>query len=276
MHIEDIKRWHWMLIAVVVGLLLSYALSDVPWGDDLPTLGQIDFERGVAAKFPQPGHIANVVVLPSSQKDVTPVVFEQLRRTSDPKKMEFHPSMFRAPVPFKSQRDGQTYASVNDFLSKVPEKANPDFSFKYAWHRDRSSTYILWTTAAVLLIGVVWPSLVSLLTGGGLGFVRAKSSDPEYDLSRFGNRTTAQKSQPGVPSAVDLDEVRRLDDELERRLAAGATSEGGHAQAPSQTADEAVRALNGGPLETANLQDKDESKEYGGEFYPVVKAIHKK
>jgi len=277
MHIEDFKRWHWMLIAIVVGLVLAYVLAGVPWGDDLPTLGQIDFERGIVAKFPQPGYITNVVVLPSAQKDVATVVFEQLCRTNDSKKMEFRPATFRTPLPFKSQRDGQTYQSIQDFLSNAKAKANPDLAFKYAWYRQRSSVYVLWTFAAVLLIGVVWPSVVSLLTGGGLGFVRARSTDPEYDLSRFGNRPTTPKPQSPDQAPRDLDEVRRLDEELERRLAAQATVDGGQAaQANAQHPNEPVRALNAGPLETANVQSPDELKEYGGEFYPVVKSTHKK
>src|SRR5262245_7842448 len=119
MHIEDMKRWHWALIAIVIGVALSYVWSNVEWGDSLPTMGQIDFERGVAAKYPQPGHIANIVLLPTAEKDVQAVVCEQLRRTSDPKVMEFRPALFRSPVPFKDQRSGQTFASIAAYLSDV-------------------------------------------------------------------------------------------------------------------------------------------------------------
>ena len=278
MHIEDMKRWHWALIAVGIGLALSYAWSNVQWADQLPTMAQTDFERGVAAKFPQPGHITNVIVLPSAEKDFQAVVCEQLRRTKDPKVMEFRPALFRAPAPFKSERGGQTYASISAYLGEVKSKANPELSYKYAWYRETWAVYLLWTSASMLLIGGVWPSAVSLMTGGGLGLRREKSDEPEYDLSRYGKGKP--ESKPGArvgPSAAEMEEVRRLDEELERQLAAGATSGAGVQGAEGIAgSDQPIRKLDGGPLEAAGVQASDEEKEYGGEFYPVVKAVHKK
>jgi hypothetical protein len=275
MHIEDFKRWHWAVIAIVIGLALSWVWSNVEWGDQLPTMGQPDFERGVVAKYPQPGHIANIVVLPSAEKNVQAVVCEQLRRTKDPRVMEFRPALFRSPVPFKTERDGQSYPTIAAYLNDVKTRNNPDLRFKYAWYRETWAVYLLWTVASVLLIGVVWPSAISLMTGGGLGFTREKSTDPEYDLSRFGKGERSSKPSAGVATSEhDLDEVRRLDEELERQLAAGATASTG-ATATTSTADQPTRKLDGGPLESANIPTQDEHKQYGGEFYPVVKPAHK-
>ena len=49
MHVQDLKRWHWVAISIVVGLALSYVWSSVEWDENLPTVGQADFERGLAA-----------------------------------------------------------------------------------------------------------------------------------------------------------------------------------------------------------------------------------
>ena len=47
MHVQDLKRWHWIAISVVVGLLLSFVWSSVEWDENLPTIGQRDFEAGL-------------------------------------------------------------------------------------------------------------------------------------------------------------------------------------------------------------------------------------
>ena len=56
MHVQDLKRWHWVAISIVVGLALSYVWSSVEWDENLPTVGQADFERGLVV-FPDPSAV---------------------------------------------------------------------------------------------------------------------------------------------------------------------------------------------------------------------------
>jgi hypothetical protein len=273
MHVQDIKRWHWMLIATVIGLALSYVWANVEWGDQLPTIGQPDFERGLVIKYPQPGHISRAIVLPPLEGK-SKVVCEQLRRTKDPRVMEFRPVAFMADVPYKSDRTGSSFPTVKDYLITV-KATNESLSAKYAWYRETWAVYALWTGSMMLLIGGVWPSVVSLMTGGGLGLERA-AKGPEYDLERFGKGE--KKEQAASPQAgatqKDMDELRQLDEELEKRLASGATASS--EAAPAGDSSEDVRKLEGGPLELANIQKEEEQKDYMGEFYPVAKPVHKK
>ncbi len=267
MYVEDMKRWHWMLIAVAVGLGLSYVWSKVELGDSRPTMSQFDFERGVIMQPDNPGYIANIIVLPTTEKNVQAVRCAQLRRTKDPRSLEHCPALFLAPIPFKSARDGRSYPTMGAYLDQVKPTGSSRVRFKYAWYRQTWVVYGLWTGASVVLIGLVWPSVVSLMTGGGLGLMPQKQIDVEYDLSRFGNGQSA----PSIPGASDPEEFWGLDEELEQRLASDASSPNSSAvAAPAPTSDQCVRPLEGGPLET-QIQKPDEPMEYGGEFYPVAK-----
>jgi hypothetical protein len=269
---------------VIVGLALSYVWANLEFGDSIPSIGQPDFESGVAAKYPQPGHISKAIVLPP-QEGKMKVVCEQLRRTKDPKVMKFVPVAFMADAPFKSDRTGQTYATVKEYLAST-KLQNAELSFSYAWYRERWAVYVLWTGAAVMLIGVVWPSVVSLMTGGGLGLtpVKKAQAEAEYDLDRFGKGEKKEPAKAVSAASNDqagdraMEQLRQLDEELERRLAGGAVAGGGtpHAAAGTADSDEPVRKLDGGPLELASMSKEDELKQYGGEFYPVVKAVVKK
>ena len=71
MHVQDLKRWHWAVIALVVGLALSYVWSSVEWDENLPTIGQRDFEAGLLINYPQAGHLNNVTVMPPQEGEVT-------------------------------------------------------------------------------------------------------------------------------------------------------------------------------------------------------------
>jgi hypothetical protein len=275
MHVQDLKRWHWLSIAIVIGLALSYVWANVEWGVQLPTIGQPDFERGLVLKYPVPGHISSAIVCPP-QEGKSKVVCEQLRRTKDPRVMEFRSVAFMADTPYKSDRTGETYPSVRDYLKTIKSQ-NTGLTAKYAWFRETWAVYVMWTSAAVILIGGVWPSVVSLMTGGGLGLQRV-AKDPEYDLDRFGKGEKREESKGQAQGATqrDMDELRRLDDELEKRLASGATVGGESSGGSSDASSEPARKLDGGPLEVAQIQQDEADKEYGGEFYPVVKTIHKK
>src|SRR5688572_11908888 len=83
MHVQDLKRWHWAVIALVVGLALSYVWSSVEWDENLPTIGQRDFETGLTTPFPREKHLANVTVMPP-QEGKYKVVAEQVRNTKTP------------------------------------------------------------------------------------------------------------------------------------------------------------------------------------------------
>ena len=271
MHVQDLKRWHWAVIAVVVGLALSYVWSSVEWDENLPTIGQRDFEIGLVTKYPAEKHLGNVVIMPPEEGKYK-IVAEQVRNTKTVGVIEFRPVAYMADTPYKSgmwQNQADEYPNVREYLKKLKE-SNPDVKFKYAWYRETWAIYLLWMGASILLIGGVWPSVVSLMVGAGLG-ITPEEKGPEYDLDRF--KSEAEK-KAATPTAADMQHLHELEDELEKKLEAQRLGmpipEDQPAQAPA-----AVKKLDGGPLETAAPTGPGEEHEYKGEFYPVDRGPKK-
>jgi hypothetical protein len=272
MHVQDLKRWHWAVIAVVVGLALSYVWSSVEWDENLPTIGQRDFEMGLVTKFPAEKHLDNVVVMPPEEGKYK-IVAEQVRNTKTAGVIDLRPVAYMADTPYKAgqwQNQADEFPNVREYLKKLKEN-NPDVSYKYAWYRETWAIYTLWLGASILLIGGVWPSVVSLMVGAGLG-ITPEEKGPEYDLDRF--KSEAEK-KAAAPTAVDMQHLHELEDELEKKLAAQRAGMPIPEDQPEQAAA-AVKKLDGGPLETAGPLKPGEEHEYKGEFYPVDRGAKKK
>src|SRR2546421_7620355 len=275
MHVEDIKRWHWALIAVVVGLLLSWVWSSVEWDENLPTIGQREFEAGLLIPKDSVGTLLNVTVMPKTESGIYKIVAEQVRPGKTQGKGETKPVAFVAETPYKAgvwRNDTESFPTVLEYLKQLKTQ-NPDVAYRYAWYREKWAVYTLWTGAAVLLIGGVWPSVVSLMVGAGLGFNREEKG-PEYDLNRFKSEVDAKKAAGAEPTAADMVRLRQLEEELERKLAAQRAGLPMPEDEPVVAA--AVKKLEGGTLEAANLNKPPEEHEYKGEFYPVDRHINKK
>lgn len=275
MHVQDLKRWHWAVIAIVVGLSLSYVWSNVEWDENLPTIGQRDFEAGLLIKMPQAGHLENVTVMPPTDHGMYKIVAEQVRNTKTPGVVDLRPVAFVAETPYKAgmwRGDNESYTNVMEYLGKMKQE-NAEVSYKFAWYRKPAAIYALWTGASLLLIAGVWPSVVSLMVGAGLGFNKEEKG-PDYDLDRFKGEAE-KKDAKAQPTASDMQHLRELEDELEKKLAAQRA--GMPIPEDEQVAaSAAVRKLDGGPLEQANLDKPPEDHDYKGEFYPVDRHLPKK
>ncbi len=273
MHVQDLKRWHWAVISIIVGLALSYVWSSVEWDENLPTIGQRDFEAGLAIKFPQAGHLDNVTVMPP-QEGKYKIVAEQVRNTKTPGVIDLRPVAFMADTPYVSGKwrgESDSHANVLEYL-KAAKQANPDVTYKYAWYRETWAIFVLWTGASVLLIGGVWPSIVSLMVGAGLGFHK-EDKGPDYDLSRFKSEEDAKKAGAAQPSAADMKHLQDLESELEKKLAA---QRAGLPIPEDETEEQAaIRKLEAGPLEKMVDEKPPEDHDYKGEFYPVDRTKKK-
>jgi hypothetical protein len=279
MHVQDLKRWHWVLISLVVGLLLSFAWSQME-DETLPSISQHDFETGLGYRPDAQGRYTagafiRARVLPA--KDGKNMVMGlQVRPTAVAGKGDARPVVYVADIPYKAglwrgQMD-EEYPNVRAYLEKT-KKDNPDLGWHYAWWREKWAVYVLWTSASLLLIGGVWPSVVSLMVGAGLGF-QSEDAGPEYDLSRFKSEAEKQAGAKG-PTAADLQHLHDLEDELEKKLAA---ERAGMPMPDTQPGQQpaAAKKLDGGPLEAASTGKPAEEHEYTGEFYPVDHGAKKK
>ena len=274
MHVQDLKRWHWVAISLVVGLLLSWVWSSVEWDENLPTIGQRDFEAGLLINYPQAGHLNNVTVMPP-QEGKYKIVAEQVRNTKTPGVIDLRPVAYMADTPYKAGQwrgEGEPHDTVLKYLESV-KSANASTSFKYAWYRETWAIFLLWTGASLLLIGGVWPSIISLMVGAGLGFQK-EDQGPEYDLNRFKAEADAKKAAGHEPTPAEIAHLQELEAELEKKLAAQ------RAGLPIPEDEEekaaAVRKLDGGTLQPLAPEKPPEEHEYKGEFYPVDRGAKKK
>jgi hypothetical protein len=274
MHVQDLKRWHWALVALFVGLLLSWVWSAVEWDANLPTIGQHDFETGLTGSRQRIGALINITVMPPMEGKYK-VVAEHIRPTQTAGKGDARPVAFIADAPYKAgmwRGEAEEFPNVLEYLKKAKQD-NAELSFRYAWYRETWAIYLLWTGASLLLIGGVWPSIVSLMVGAGLGF-QGEEKGPDYDLDRFKSEADKKAAAAG-PTAADLQHLHELEDELEKKLAAQQAGmpipEDQPAAAPA-----AAKKLDGGPLENLAPDKPAEEHEYRGDFYPVDRGVKKK
>jgi hypothetical protein len=276
MQVQDFKRWHWLVIALGVGLALSYVWSSVEWDENLPTIGQREFEAGLTIAYPTQGHLENVTVMPLGVDGAFKVVAEQVRNTKTPGVIDLRPVAFRADVPYKAgmwRGEGEEHPNVLEFLKKTKE-VTPEVKFRYAWYRETWAIFMLWTGASVLLIGGVWPSVVSLMVGAGLGLQREEKG-PDYDLSRFKSEADPAGEHRDL-TAAEIAHMRELEAELERKLEAQRLGMPIPEDEPVGATAAAPQKLDGGPLEAAAIDKPAEEHEYRGEFYPVDRHLPKK
>jgi phage tail protein X len=171
--------------------------------------------------------------------------------------------------------DGHT---VSDFLvatdnfNKQQQGASAiPISFHYCWWESSKYGGEIWMIGTFLLVGVIWPALLGVMIRGGLGSMTPE----EYDLSRFkGGRDPATMPKPSTAAVTqsDMDRLRELEESMAANLNAGATAAPASTEEKPEQAAPAVAKLTGKPTDASIVPSpKEEPKEYGGEFYPVVK-----
>lgn len=272
MHIQDLKRWHWVLIAIPIGLALSYAWTSME--PSVPRhIGQETFEYDLAAA-PVEGHpwLDNLVVHPA-REGVTVVTGEQLVLRPNEKLADYKPFAFNALSPYQPLaplRRGAAPPPVDPnetVLTYLKKNAasHPQLRYRYAWEQQPAVVYAIWTGGAIALIGVVWPMLLGMLVGAGWGYV--EKDDSNYDLDRFGH-TPEATSAPAVDVGLSAQHLAEVEAELQRNLEGFGS---GEAAPSTSAAPPEVRKLDGGPVQAMPLPEDDPNREYKGEFYPVVK-----
>jgi hypothetical protein len=280
MDVQDFKRWHWIAIGVVVGLVLSYVWSQVE--PTIPrSIGALTFEQGLAAPAAEGNPILNKIVVHPPQEGVFIATGEQLTPTDDPHRPVYKPFSFKAETPYvpidlktNARVPGSSNETILTYLQKA-QKQNPNIKFRYAWWHEKWATYAIWTTASVVVIGGIWPTIINILVGAGL----AKKKEPKetYDLDRFKSapEPEAKAEAKKEPSESDLDQMKKLEEELERRIASGEPMPVG-AAAPGQTSEQPVKKLTGQVEAPVLVEKPKDDKEFAGEFYPVDRGGKKK
>ncbi len=287
MDLQDLKRWHWAVAGLVIGLALSYMYDGWDPSGQVPSVGigtvQRDLlrvARGADRDLPL---IRNIRLFPPVVENGVERWYMQLEMIDPVQRAYVRYEVKSIPTPFKVERPNNTEFARNQEVENVRvyldavAAANDGFSYTYLWWRERPWIYTFWTGGAVLLVGGVWPTVLSVLVGAGFG--RPPREKEEYDLSRFGKGKSEASAQPAAP-AVDAEELEAVTRAYEAGLAGEGEGEAMPAEADAETAGSPpeIRKLTITPLEEAPpiLKPPEEEKEYVGEFYPVARPAHKK
>lgn len=276
MGIDELNRWHWVVIGIVVGLMFAairvWALSDPP-PDGAAHSNALEFETQLMQPPLKDGHpfVTHVIVYPPIEGK-NPVRFDQLTPTPDRKGWTYQSHYMVANTPYVSKLDpldNGTDASIVNFLERAG-KANPAMSWHYAWWAEPQWQYALWTLGSVIVIGGAWPTVLNVLVGAGFG---PKKKEKKYDLDRFGKYKEQEKGgEKKVITAEDQAKVEAVAAKLEEELGGFGTEGASTTAGAGAAAQAAARKLDGGPVEQVAVQQDDEDKEYKGEFYPVART----
>lgn len=189
---------------------------------------------------------------------------------------------------------GKIHASLNAGVSAMFEKAFPDqtlraeieklriaqakdpkalqFSYRYVWWAEKRARYTVWMAAGALVIGVIWPLILSLLTGAGFG--RGEPAEPQKV------RYSAGKEEPKPVKAAVTDEDQQKLLDLEAAMEAKLAASGMQMTAPAAVEEEEsaeIKTLSATPLEAPKeIRAPEEPKEYKGEYYPTATRATKK
>lgn len=291
--IEDLKRWHWLVIGVAVGVGISLWRGSIDAETALAgrsTLDVGEFERLLTrqTRSGQP-MLKNIQVYPVGD-GVYWLSAEQLRTRGgrrwgggggDDDEQQYVPVKIRATTPFvpranASSPNADPNGTIVDYLASL-KASNPNVDYASRWWDVEPMRTALFAAAGAMLIGGVWPSLINLLIGAGYG-KRSEKKEPEYDLSRFGQ---GMEESPAMrkPAATteDLAKLRALEAELEKNIAGGAAGTTAPTSDPPASSERRVespvRKLTGGPVELAVPEQPKEEKHYAGEYYPTVTHV---
>jgi hypothetical protein len=274
MGIENFKRWHWIIIGVVVGLVIAYVRLGLE--PDYPrSVGLQEFEREVSA-FDLPGdapRLRQIVLHPPVEgvykKDVQIVTFLRAQYNNDRKGWVYQPSAMKVELPFSRNGQVEYGGSFQSYMDEVA-KGEPKVRFRYAWWEAPNAQFGLWTAGCVVIIGGVWPTIVNVLIGAGLG--RPPKKEADYDLERFGKykEEQAAAAAPKTMSAAEQEQLARVTSTLEKELAPSGNRMNLGVD-PTLHPEQPVKKLDAKALEIAAIEKEEEDKEYKGEYYPVAR-----
>lgn len=295
MGLEYLKRWHWMIIGLIVGAM--FGGTRLLWRDADPG-GERSYDRQQFADMVKRGmQVRNLVLHPpiDGQEWITGEAFKYKNGTFSANiqrgrrwwQLSAAPATKPAAAKPGAQPEGEwvafpllagdststrpiyqkpaTAAEYIADLQKAVPRAKDSLVFKTAWWEAPKVTMGVYTLGGFIVIGLIWPTIADLLAGAGLGRKRPKE---EYDLDRFKG-----EPEPEVQPAAVVAGTSALDDlnaKLEAEVAdmfMGKTA----IEQEDEEEEAAIKQLRMDAVETPAEKAEREEREYKGEFYPVVK-----
>lgn len=273
MQVSALRRWHWILIALVVGLIGgSVRQATVDFEDRLDAYGKLmtsqrRFEEALVGQVQGVRQLKDITVYPyrirSANGSRRLVHIVAARYWNGEAVMDhgqltarFLPCCYLATVPYKPL-DGGTPGTILDYLEQLHKSSG--VQYRYAWWWWMLTPMALWVSGSLLVIGGIWPTVVNLLAFGTL---RRPREERGVSLRNVKAPPAPQRAV-AAPAASYVDE---LDRELQETLAVGSGSAGETEQAP------APKVLASGPLEPLAAPAAADDREFGADkddFYPT-------
>jgi hypothetical protein len=303
MQIEDFKRWHWAVVGLIFGLAFAFMWQDHDVvGDKTYQLAEIKqnaFERSAMSKSRESGQsiLQNIKVEPPVKdymgKSVQIVIGKRLRYSPKDQKEYLVPFYFYAAVPYiehfavPKAPPLKAEATVLDYLNNA-KTVNSLLTYRFAWEYQSQYFTAMWAMGGVVVIGGIWPSVLQILIGGGLGRrpkSEAEKANEDY-LSRFGKGQ--KESEPVLatkgPTDANNQRLDEMNNALESQLAgAGVFATAGAAAASDDgVADAPIAPLGAAPAEPAvavelavhheETEEERRKRFAAGDFYPVARG----
>jgi len=294
MHIEDLKRWHWLLISVVIGLALSMVYSSTAaegGGGERRTIGPQEFlgRFGQTTKDKSGADLPifrNVKVYPPVEAKQVVTMDELIiafDRTTRARSGEYQQRQFVAEIPFVVNRRAAPKDANFTIIDELNQRKsrNAKLTFTYVAWASKPWVYAICTGGSVLLIGLIWPTLLATLQGAGFAAPKRAKDPHAFDLSQVRSyKPEPARVQASGPTAQDMQQLAAVTSQYERSVGGMKIASGEPAMQGSQSGAavvESARKWETAPVEPTTItQQQQEQHEYGGEFYPVDRGAKKK
>jgi hypothetical protein len=166
--------------------------------------------------------------------------------------------------------------TVRDYLNGLEAEraangtpAHPEIHYRYAWWMEPKALLWLSVGGCVLVIGIIWPTVLNVLVGAGLGPTPREKGVSLRNLKA----TPVPVPMAKAPTEADLNSLEELEESLLKSLET--ESDEGDAVTTTAVGPAPVRVLNAKPaVEPAApaAPPKEETpKTFKGEYYPVAR-----
>ncbi|HXE54006.1 MAG TPA: hypothetical protein VN541_13375 [Tepidisphaeraceae bacterium] len=286
MQLAALQRWHWIVIALVVGLGIGLAQDAFDSGvggmyvnGELILTDQHAFEDALVQEYNGSRLFLNATIYTHQIKDthgnkklVDVVQGSYWNKEPEPGKNYglYHYRSFVAYRPYKpfvgipgpnGAAPVAEYPSVGDFLAAMHRAYG--VNYRYAWWAPPA--VLTWLIGSLVVIGGIWPTLINLLTFGT--FTRPPEAKG-ISLWKVRLPKPAAGPVPATTNAAPPGELEEVEGTPDLTAAPVAQEE--------ESAEAAIaRVLEGGPLELGPEPEK-EAHEYSAkpdDYYPTERRV---
>lgn len=273
MQLRNVRRWQWIVIGVAAGAMFGAIRQNPP--EDLSRYervitGRREFENALIAEFQGVRRFTKLTVYPGRFDDgggagravhiVAGSYFDgQVENIDGNACAVWRRACFVAERPYEGVEDKRVHATVMAFLDTLSSGGS---RYAYAWWREPLWAIVLWATAGMVAVGLIWPTIINLLAFGSIFRPREEKG---FDL---GKAPATAPPRPADPTSEDMEKLARLDAQMESKLASDA------ARVPEPEAPPAapVRQLLATKLDESASPDGADEKSFGqdkDDFYPT-------